>query len=399
MFRAICSHVVVALLGVGLGAGGFWAVQKYRHPPLGNSKELAADPDEPFGEVPWLLACFQKDDWDLRLQAEESLKKMGPKVVDPLRAKLKNKNPQVRFCAVETLGWIGSDAAPAAPEIIVCLADSDPNVRFKSAYSLGRLGVTTDPVIEGLTKALSDSDTTVADTAKESLQQIGAPAAPKLYQMLKSSKDSTRERILSALEKMGPPPADSVAELAVLAKDTNAAVSNPALMLLGQAGEPAIPTFKELLKGAPLKEPTLVQAVAKLGPNAKQLIPELKAALAKKTDRSFEIDNEVFGIFKKCGSDGATAMAGLLKSGSLTNPHASLVALGEMGSDAKDAVPVLIAMLKDRPELRLQILQTFGDIGPAAREAVPAVRELTKDPGTGEHAQIALRRMGVIEKK
>src|SRR5262249_24702956 len=161
----------------------------------------------------------------------------------------------------------------------------------------------------------------------------------------KTSKDPARERILAALEKSGPPPAESVAELAVLAKDANTAVSNAALMLLGQAGEPAIPTFKGLLKGAPLKEPTLVRAVAKLGPHAKQLIPELKASLAMKNERSFEIDHEVFGIFKKCGPDGATAMAGLLKSGSLPNPHASLVALGEMGSDAKEAVPVLIVML------------------------------------------------------
>jgi hypothetical protein len=76
-----------------------------------------------------------------------------------------------------------------------------------------------------------------------------------------------------------------------------------------------------------------------------------------------------------------------------------LKGIGAMGATAKPAVPVLIDVLKDRDNLRLQILETFGDIGPAANEAIPVVEALLQDAALAEQARTALRRMGVIDKK
>src|SRR5947207_3174383 len=49
-------------------------------------------------EIPRLLACFEKNDEDLRIKAPETLAKIGKPAVEPLREKLKSKNPKVRFC-------------------------------------------------------------------------------------------------------------------------------------------------------------------------------------------------------------------------------------------------------------------------------------------------------------
>src|SRR5262245_41372105 len=51
-----------------------------------------------------------------------------------------------------------------------------------------------------------------------------------------------------------------------------------------------------------------------------------------------------------------------------------ILTLGEMGVDAKVAVPALIEALKDK-ELRYSAAIALGDIGPDAKAAVPALME------------------------
>jgi HEAT repeat protein len=337
---------------------------------------LQEKPEKAAAEIPRIIACFEVDDEDLRLQAAETLKMVGPKAVDPLREKLKDKNAKVRFCAAQTLALIGPDAAPASDDLLACLKDDDSQVRYKAVYALGKVGVKSDAVIDALVKALGDTDQAVSETAIETLENIG------------------------------PPSKESVPRLAGLAgKDSPPAVRALALRLLGQMGEPAVPAFKELLKNADtLDSIALVQAIATLGPLAKPLLSELQTIMIK--NRFWDAERELLDTFKKCGPDGASGLASVLKTlHDPKSPHFApdddrskslLSGIGDMGAPAKVAVPLLLELLQERELLRPQILDALGGIGPAAGEAIPAVEALLQDKVLAGPARIALRRMGKI---
>lgn len=366
-------------------------------------------------EIPKLIACFDENDENLRFAASETLARIGAPAVEPLRAKLKDKDAKVRYYCVQTLGRLGRTATPAADDLLACLKDADVDVRCKSAYVLGQLGMHTDPVIEGLANALDDPDNDVRRTAADSLEKIGPPALPRMYQLVTTAKNPIRGRLMEELEKIGTPPADVLPMLAKLAKDPDELVRHPAFMLLAQIGKPAVPTFKEALnKPSPSDLFKLPHAIVLLpSDDAKELLPELEIFLVKYSP--WDAETELMGTLKKCGRDGAQTLTNLLKTLQDptfkdfldSGPRTKIVlrTLGEMGADAKIAVPTLVELLKDRSALRPQILDALGDIGPAAREkaALPAEMLLAKegktDPVLAEKARTALVRMGVFQKK
>jgi HEAT repeat protein len=380
MKRIILPLVFACIAVTVFGVAGFVAV-KYAWDwtaPISyeEMEKLQDKPEEAAAEIPRIVACFERNDETLRAQAAETLSKIGPKAVDPVREKLKSWNPKVRFWAVQTLALIGSDAADASDDVLACLNDDDADVRYKAVYALGKLGVKSDAVLDGLVKALGDKNNNVKTTA------------------------------IDVLGKIGPPSQDSLPMLAKLAdKESPAEVRTLAIKLLGQIGKPAVPTFKELLKNADtLDTIALIQAIAALGPDARPLLSELQAIMIKK--RFWDAEEEMVGTFKKCGPDGAAGLASVLKA--LHDPESRdfapndersktlLKEIGEMGAQAKSAVPLLIELLQERDSLRPQILDALGGIGPAASAAIPAVEALLKDAALAEPARTALRRMGKI---
>jgi HEAT repeat protein len=371
------------LLLAGISVGGYFAVKYTRNRILvpisvDEMTKLQEKGDQAAPAIPRLIECFDRDNEELRLTAAMTLGTIGAKAVEPVRERLKDGNAKVRFCAVESLAFIGPDAAPASDDLLACLKDDDEQVRRKAAYALGRVGVTSDKTILGLLGALSDSSPEVVAAAQESLKQMGAP------------------------------PKEAVPTLAKLAKDENQQVRTLALKLLGQVGEPAVPVFKEMLKNPDaLDTVALVKAIAPLGPLAKPLLPELQEIMTK--SKWWDAESEMLAVFKKNGEDGAKALTNIL--GSLhdpKSPHFDLAddrsrvvvkAIGEMGSTGRVAVPKLIEMLKERPSLRPVILEAFGDIGPAARDAQTPVEALLKEPAYREQARIALNRIGIVQGK
>jgi HEAT repeat protein len=289
------------------------------------------------------------------------------------------------------LGFMGPAAAEAAQDLLGLLSDGDANVRYKAVFVLGQLGVRSEPVLTGLVGALADGDESVRDT------------------------------VLEVLEKIDVLPKEAVPALAkLLAKDATQDMRSKVLPILAKTGEPAVPIFRDMLKNIKPNsaDPALygdylilIQATDKLGPpQLKALLPELSALLAKANQTSQGVEQGLVNLFKKCGPDGAKVMAESLQSVQKelivhNNRLTLLKAIGEIGPDAKVAVPMLVDVLKANTpkcfpvEYRPQILESLGDIGVPAREAIPAIEALLKEPALADEARAALRRLGVIEKK
>jgi HEAT repeat protein len=84
-------------------------------------------------------------------------------------------------------------------------------------------------------------------------------------------------------------------------------------------------------------------------------------------------------------------LEGLKNSKALSGPElvpaqkAIVFAFGRIGPDAKEAVPALLAILREPDSdegLRLSVVDTLGRIGPAAREAAPTLKDMMQDPSS-----------------
>src|ERR1043166_227372 len=246
--------VVCILAFVGMVGAGSWLLV-YRFVLRDRQGGLPPVSDR---EVARLLGHFADTDDDKALEASQDLAAMGERAVDPLRATLKVNNPRIRFWAVQTLAFMDADTmAPATDDLLPLLRDDDVNVRYKTVYALGKVHRKSEAAFVGIVNALADPDESVRDTAIE------------------------------VVEKRDKPPRGAVPALAKLvAPDANAQVRQRVLPILAKAGEPAVPTFRELLKKCMTEfqprshECSLVlHATSLLGPAAHGLLPELDAFL------------------------------------------------------------------------------------------------------------------------
>ncbi len=383
MKRFVVVLLIVALVLTFAGVGGFVAVllvRKHFFFPISIDEMLRLQEkgEDAAPETPRLLACFDRDNEALRLNAAMTLGTIGPKAVDPVRERLSDPNPRVRFAAVEALGFIGQPAAGAAHDLVARLQDEDPNVRRKTVYVLARLETKSPAVAEGIINALADKNADVAEQA------------------------------LEAVKNMGAPPKEALPALTKLAGHDKQQMRVEAIKLLGKMGEPAMPALRKILVDAPADESgMLFLTIVPLGAKAQPLLPELQAIMSK--NKWWDGEDELFMILKSCGADGAATIANVIKTvHDPMSPHFDvgddrartlLKVIGEIGPQAKGTTPLVIEVLTDRPSLRIATLDALGDIGPSAKNAVPAVEALANDVNVGLQARVALKRMSVVAKQ
>lgn len=163
------------------------------------------------------------------------------------------------------------------------------------------------------------------------------------------------------------------------------------LGVLPETSQMAVPELKKLLHAdsAALRE--AVRAVESIGPAAKDALPELVALLNTKESPQIRLhrDDVAYAI----GAIGPAAVDEIRKM--LCGRELWYITfdlLGEIGDEAKAAVPDLIEAIKDRPS---KAAEALGDIGPAAAKAVPALRELLRNGGPRER-EAAAKALGQI---
>ena len=111
------------------------------------------------------------------------------------------------------------------------------------------------------------------------------------------------------------------------------------------------------------------EALLRLGPEAKPIVPRLIEALEKGEVRGNQplqvvFDKEVVQF------------------------------LGQLGPLAAPAVPAMTEALKTKPHLRREVISALGYIGPEARTAIPSLTEFLKDSQLGFETATTLMRIG-----
>ena len=200
---------------------------------------------------------------------------------------------------------------------------------------------------------------------------LGAAVAPAaevsdLTKQLKSPDPDQRRAAAKGLFEMGDEARDAVPDLVLALKDKDLFVRRFAAQSLGE-----------------------------IGANARTAIPALKGSLG---DSKKEVVEAAATALGKLGTDGITTLTDVVKDKKqdVEVRRQAVIALGTAGANAKDAVPVLVDLLKDAtagsagkgkkgnndaPNLRVDAAEALGDIGPDAKEAVPALEDLASAKG------------------
>ena len=174
---------------------------------------------------------------------------------------------------------------------------------------------------------------------------------------------------LDALGKLGEPAKDLVPELTAALKDGDKRVRENAVLALWSIGEPA--------------------AVA---------VPDLIALFA---DKVADVRVVAVGAVGKLAppKEAVPALIGALKDGDKTVRGEAVRRLSDIGAEAKDAAAPLAALMLDRdPDVRVAAAYALGEIGPAAKVAVPAL-ELAKKDRYKDVRSAAAHALGLINAK
>lgn len=393
-----------------------------------------------------------------RLAAVEALHKLGtgaaPAMV-PLAEALKDEVPGVRLAAAETLGKFGARArTTAATALVEALQDPDPRVRLRVAQALwavDRRGDLVVPVLQGLLQTDDEeirttvlnhlgsmgaedrgavralgaalADPAVARRAATMLEKLGpaaTDAVPALTTALKSPDRETRSLVVQTLRKMGGAEG-VVAALLTGACDADDQVAGTAFTALREAKttKSDVPALAAGLKAeSPRVRIFAAQALGKLGPDARDVVPALAEVVQKEEDRQARLE-AVHAI----GAIGPRALGGAVVLGQALNDRddpalrlAAAEALGKLGSSAGLALQALLEAAKDKEpaglhdlvvaalaqagqaglqeliratehekmlnsQVRLAAVKALGEMGAQAARAVPALQLRAKrDP-------------------
>lgn len=127
--------------------------------------------------VPPLLEALKNKEWYVRMNAAETLGKIGDSSAIPALARaFIDRDQGVREAATEALAKMGS---PAFPTLIECLTAKSTNARLCAVEALGSSGDSS--VVTAIIKVLKDPNEEVRETAIGALVTIATKAENRAY--------------------------------------------------------------------------------------------------------------------------------------------------------------------------------------------------------------------------
>ena len=180
--RLISASLIAEMMGV-LGLPTLAAAQTAPQAlPLevrrSTSDVLAQNAPPTQSTIPDLIEDLRNEDEQVRWNAIDALRQIGPAAVPALTAALPDLDERESEAAFHTLVDIGPTAVPA---LLAALQDPDASLRWVAAYALGEIGPAAKGVVPALISALNDPDMLVRRSAAYSLGNIGGPMAQTYF--------------------------------------------------------------------------------------------------------------------------------------------------------------------------------------------------------------------------
>jgi HEAT repeat protein len=355
-----------------------------------------------------LLQALNNPDPDIRANVVTALGKIGADGVKPLVDALKSdRGTWIREGAARALLQIGPKASEAVPTLTSLVGDPDAAVAFAGALAL-RAIVPDDmktAVAGPILAALNDGNESVRREATAALGKIvlDRAAVPRLLQSLNSTDSSVTTAVTLALRKVGVEGVGPLLAEFQRKENTPSARAGAAraLGLLGPLAKDAVPVLSGALKDlAPSMRLVVAVALGKIDPTSQVgveiLDPVLKALKDPKTTYSGRLEAvQILGRIQPRKA-AVPALVQALSSADYAVRNAATTALRMLGGEA---VEPMLAELK--PDTKIQVwlvvVQALGNLGPQAKGAVPQLVQSIKkgqDPNLYSALVTALSQIG-----
>lgn len=335
---------------------------------------------EPKTSIPVLIKALEDNNAGIQKRAAEEVEKLGPLAEEavPALAKAFAGSGFSNYAMAKALGKIGRNPGAAVPALIKALDTKDRFLQETAIGALGEFGEESAPAVPALSKLLTAKSKSAASLAATTLGKIGPKAKDAVPILVKCLDDGfVRAAAAGALGGIGPDAKDAVEPLrqavkkgtnaesikelrpkAALAlwqicKDPDALVrlkaslvaedkieANLASDLLAGLGQDALTVLQEALK-----EPkdymrwSAATTLGKMGAAAKPSVPALLLALDDKNAGVQVIAAAALWKIAKHDKAVPALRQALLKPEFLTDARRTIQILGEIGPEAKAAVP------------------------------------------------------------
>ena len=333
-----------------------------------------------------LRVCSEDKDPQVRAIAFDSLRSIGVADVPGLAALLNNKEPDVKRRAAEIISTLPEVPPYAVPSLARALEDEDEVIRVAAATGIATAGS------KGASKEAAGNLSAAAkksfppefnpDTARSDDPQLayftalarqGKLGTQPTLELLKHKNQFVRYYALQTLGEIGKDAKDASAAIRDLLTDPDVALE--AVVTLYRVGDDDLKDALRLVEGGfastmPRVVPACIEAVARLGPAGKPLIPS---------------------VLKQLGS---------------TSPEARFAAVGFVGTQepaeaAKQVGELAKLALDGEPMIRRRVGLVLEKLGLAAAPAADAIgKALIKEADEGVRDQFvdALVAMGSAAK-
>ncbi len=331
---------------------------------------IYAPPDESVVKV--LAAGLGDKASAVRHACRVALGRSGGVSIDDLIAAMADKHVEVRSCAADALGDMGTyddaDSQPlaeAVPALAEALSDTDYTVRVSAAMALSRVGVRAAQAVPRLVPLLEDDEWAVADAAVRAVAAVdpsGKRSVPALVKVLGNERHDLREFVCVELAEMGSQAEGAIpALIALLDTDRDS----------WQAGKAAAEALAAIVSTDP-KRPELI-------PVSEAQRKKVVAAIAKSAAAQrypFTQDGRLFALLPNVPSN-------------INRHHYT----GDLGPEALPALPIALKRLErwsfaPNPWVPSRgVIEFVGTVGVHAKgDVIPVVKallaneELTHEP-------------------
>lgn len=256
--------------------------------------------------------------------------------LDDLIAAVGGADEAAALDAIREIANRGAAAAKATPALVALLAHQNAELRQEAAESLGAIGEAAKEAVPQLTDALADEVPAVRAYAAFALGRIGKPAESAAVKLVDLAFDQDELVRRAAIR-------------AIRTIDPPDEITEPLVMKILEEGDPAV----------------VLPALHSLAQDGAAGVPKLREKLKHEK-----------AAYWVC------------------------IVLGEIGPEAKDAVPDLAAVLSSEdPLVRLQALLALGHIGSASQSAVPEIIKVLQNDAFDDVRNAAAFALGKIGHK
>jgi HEAT repeat protein len=248
-------------------------------------------------------------------------------------------------------------------------------LRLKAVEGLRALIADNDATldVELLLPALRDRDNSVRNAAADALASLPHQSMPALIQMLGGADHVDQARAAEVVARIGAQASAAVPALvAVLRGSPDAAprAMVEALASIGPDASPAVPALIRMLRerSDTERQKAVVYALGEIGPASEPAVPLIVELLRDLRDRTQFLNVVAADALGKIGPGAKTALGDLIVALKSDNGSGRLVtsvtvALGQIGADAKAAIPALVeTMAHQDPEHKTNQAEAIGQI-------------------------------------